>query len=185
MSLLINCSTKHQLLFLLRLFHALDILPMSAVNMMNQIYRVFSLLGNFNKTVTVPIISNTLPQKSASQIVSHGIYPAHWCSPPGNKALVFPSRQLQTELGITIIIVFFANTQVLVVFSSLLIFCSYGLHLLVSSDCLIWQEMQTIPNNGSLKQKFPTFQCSQGRKPLGATNNIFSLLFNIMGPPIS
>lgn len=106
MSLLINWLTKPQLLFLLRLLHVLGSLAMSAVNMINQIYRVFILLGNFNKTFIVSIKSNTLPQKSAAQIISHCIYPGHGYSPAGSKALVFPSKQRQTELGIAVVIGF-------------------------------------------------------------------------------
>jgi len=80
---------------------------MSAVNILNQIPEDFQyLLDNFSKTFTVPNMSNALPCKSASQITSHHIYPAHWYYPAGNRPLVFPSKQPGVELGKTVIIGF-------------------------------------------------------------------------------
>lgn len=139
--------------------------------------RIFNLHGNFNKMVSVPSIGNTLPCKSASQIISHHIYTAHQYPPPGNRALGFSfqaSANRARHCG------FWANIVVMVVFPSPLIFYSYALHLLASTYCFIWHKCQAIPNNGLPKQKLSTFQCSQWARSLpclhrtelsGAANN--------------
>lgn len=153
--------------------------------MINQIYRVFILLGNFNKTVTVPAISSTLPHKFCCSDCWSLCLSRTWVLPCWQQSSCFSFQATANRASHSYCHWFLANAQVLVVFSSLLIFYSYSLHFFVSSCYFIWQEQQKIPNNGSLKQKFPTFQCSQGRKLMGATNNSFSQMFNIMGLPIS